>query len=134
MFNNIHVDNKTIQMKSTTLNDIFSIKFCIISNVHFFSGFIPRSEHYFGKRYAETCKSAIADFEVDQKDYDSKLKDLKITEVMQQGKEVKGQDGKSMPVSRFYFTANVAWKFWNSGITTEVLYGYKCLQMDFFYT
>lgn len=53
---------------------------------------------------------------------------------MQQGKEVKGQDGKSMPVSRFYFTANVAWKFWNSGITTEVLYGYKCLQMDFFYT
>ncbi|XP_063424057.1 ciliary microtubule inner protein 2B-like [Mytilus trossulus] len=70
-----------------------------------YTGFIPRSEHYFGKRYAETCKSAIADFEVDQKDYDSKLKDLKITEVMQQGKEVKGQDGKSMPAIRSrYFT------------------------------
>lgn len=64
----------------------------------FFIGFIPRSEHYFGKRYAETCKSAITDFEVDQREYDSKLKNMKLTEVMQQGKQVTDEDGKPMPV------------------------------------
>lgn len=70
-----------------------------------YTGFIPRSEHYFGKRYAETCKSAITDFEVDQRDYDSKLKNMKLTEVMQQGKQVTDEDGKPMPAIRSrYFT------------------------------
>lgn len=30
------------------------------------SGFIPKSQHYFGKRYAENCLNSIVDFEQDQ--------------------------------------------------------------------
>jgi hypothetical protein len=35
---------------------------------HYFllSGFIPKSQHYFGKRYADNCLNSIADFEQDQ--------------------------------------------------------------------
>ncbi len=30
-------------------------------------GFIPKSQHYFGKRYAESCINAISDFESSQR-------------------------------------------------------------------
>ncbi|XP_064649022.1 ciliary microtubule inner protein 2B-like [Lineus longissimus] len=31
-----------------------------------YTGFIPKSQHYFGKRYAENCLNSIVDFEQDQ--------------------------------------------------------------------
>lgn len=69
-----------------------------------YTGFIPRSQHYFGNRYAINCRSAITDFEFDHRLHNEKLQDLKLTAELQQGK-VLDKDGKPMPAIRSrYFT------------------------------
>ncbi|KAK3087733.1 hypothetical protein FSP39_009858 [Pinctada imbricata] len=42
-----------------------------------YTGFIPKSQHFFGKRYAMNCQSAIADFESDQQDGKGKAEEIK---------------------------------------------------------
>lgn len=49
-------------------------------------GFIPKSEHYFGKRYAENCGNAISDFENDQRKHNKELQMLKTLDALQSGK------------------------------------------------
>ncbi|XP_013382161.1 protein FAM166B [Lingula anatina] len=51
-----------------------------------YTGFIPKSEHYFGKRYAENCSNAISDFENDQRTYNRKAQELRVIDALQSGK------------------------------------------------
>jgi len=51
-----------------------------------YTGFIPKSQHYFGKRYAENCVNAISDFEGAQRQHSSKIDELRLTEALQSGK------------------------------------------------
>ena len=55
---------------------------------YFLTGFIPKGEHYFGKRYADTCLSAIADFQTDQNRHRKKTQDLRTIADLQSGKPV----------------------------------------------
>ncbi|XP_074655413.1 ciliary microtubule inner protein 2B-like [Tubulanus polymorphus] len=41
-----------------------------------YTGFIPKSQHFFGKRYAENCVNAISDFETDQLTHREKMATL----------------------------------------------------------
>ena len=43
-----------------------------------YTGFIPKSQHYFGKRYAENCVNAISDFESDQRVKMVKFRDMQV--------------------------------------------------------
>ena len=54
----------------------------------YFPGYIPKGEHYFGKPYADTCLSAIADFQGDQLKHHRKIRDLRTIADLQRGKEV----------------------------------------------
>lgn len=54
----------------------------------FFSGYIPKGEHYFGKPNADTCLSAIASFQEDQVKHHLKMRDLRTIAELQRGKEV----------------------------------------------
>lgn len=51
-----------------------------------YTGFIPKSQHYFGKRYAENCTNAISDFEGAQRGNSHKIRQLRMTEALQSGK------------------------------------------------
>lgn len=51
-----------------------------------YTGYIPKSQHYFGKRYAENSVNAISDFEGDQRGHSSKIRQLRMTEALQSGK------------------------------------------------
>ncbi|KAH3794742.1 protein FAM166B-like [Dreissena polymorpha] len=51
-----------------------------------YTGFIPRHEHFFGKRYAVNCKGAISDFESDHRKYLQNADELRIIEAVQAGK------------------------------------------------
>lgn len=53
-----------------------------------FPGFIPKGEHHFGNRYAETCLSAVADFEKDQDVCRQHLQDLQTVRALQSGHTV----------------------------------------------
>ncbi|CAH3109878.1 unnamed protein product [Porites lobata] len=53
-----------------------------------YTGYIPKGEHYFGKPYADTCLSAIADFQSDQLKHHRKIRDLRTIADLQKGKEV----------------------------------------------
>lgn len=41
-----------------------------------YTGFIPKAQHYFGKRYAEGCLNSISDFQDDQKTQTSKQRSI----------------------------------------------------------
>ena len=51
-----------------------------------YTGFIPKSQHYFGKRYAKSCKHAIAGFEQDQQRHTTKIADLSKPAAPTEGK------------------------------------------------
>ncbi|WAR30696.1 F166B-like protein [Mya arenaria] len=51
-----------------------------------YTGFIPRAEHFFGKRYAVNCKGAISDFERDHRTQLRNAEELRLTEAVQSGK------------------------------------------------
>ncbi|ESP04526.1 hypothetical protein LOTGIDRAFT_237357 [Lottia gigantea] len=51
-----------------------------------YTGFIPKSQHYFGNRYAVNCRNSIADFEFDHQKHDQKLRELKVIGDVQTGK------------------------------------------------
>ena len=51
-----------------------------------FSGFIPKSQHYFGKRYAENALNSIADFEGDQQNRSYKTEEMRRLEAQQSGR------------------------------------------------
>ena len=53
-----------------------------------YSGFIPKSEHHFGKRYAETTLSAVANFEGEQEFNRRRLQDLQTIQALQSGQTV----------------------------------------------
>lgn len=61
-----------------------------------YTGFIPKSQHYFGKRYAENCVNAISDFEGDQRKKIKMFRDLQIAEAMQTG-QLQKTDGDDLP-------------------------------------
>ncbi|KAK3735228.1 hypothetical protein QZH41_008427, partial [Actinostola sp. cb2023] len=42
-----------------------------------YTGYIPKSEHYFGNSYAETSRSAIASFQNDQLEHNTNTTDLR---------------------------------------------------------
>ena len=61
-----------------------------------FIGFIPRSQHYFGKRYAENCVSAICDFEL-------KTKDARNSRTLPVSNEIFRKQTRTLPVSNEIF-------------------------------
>ena len=56
--------------------------------IQYFPGFIPKSEHHFGKRYAETSLSAVANFETEQESHRRRLQDLHTVQELQCGQQV----------------------------------------------
>ena len=40
--------------------------FCIVLNLVSFTGFVPKSQNYFSRTYAETCREALSEFDRDQ--------------------------------------------------------------------
>lgn len=58
----------------------------IVTCSYVIAGFIPRSEHYFGKRYAVNCKGAISDFEADHRHHLMNAEELRLSEAVQSGK------------------------------------------------
>ena len=65
----------------------------------FIIGFVPKNQHYFGKRYAENCTNAASDFENDQRKHNQKIQDLRVTEALQAGKVCPTDGGSGLPVS-----------------------------------
>ncbi|KAI8481923.1 hypothetical protein Bbelb_403680 [Branchiostoma belcheri] len=61
-----------------------------------YTGYIPKMQnHYFGSRYADTCSSAIADFESDQRGHTAKRDDMRTLTALQTGK-LKPTDAQKM--------------------------------------
>lgn len=65
------------------------------------SGFIPKSQHYYGNRYALNSRNAIIDFETDQQMHKNKMNELKLTTALQNGRTVPAGNTLKLPVSRF---------------------------------
>ncbi|KAK7505106.1 hypothetical protein BaRGS_00003676, partial [Batillaria attramentaria] len=61
-----------------------------------YTGFIPRSQHFFGNRYANVCRHSISDFEYDQRKYNAKQQELRLTELAQSGR-TEGIDPSALP-------------------------------------
>ena len=61
------------------------------------AGFIPRSQHFFGNRYANVCRNSVSDFEFDQRKYEAKRQELRLVEAAQSGR-TQGMDPSSLPV------------------------------------
>jgi len=61
-----------------------------------YTGFIPRSQHFFGNRYANVCRNSVSDFEFDQHKSKSKTREMAIIDAAQQGK-MQGADPNSLP-------------------------------------
>lgn len=61
-----------------------------------YTGFIPRSQHFFGNRYANVCRSSVSDFEFDQRKHQAKHQELRTIEAVQQGR-AQGADPNSLP-------------------------------------
>jgi len=61
-----------------------------------YTGFIPRSQHFFGNRYANVSRHSISDFEYDQRRHKSKMDELRLIEAAQSGK-AQGCDPNSLP-------------------------------------
>ena len=70
----------------------------------FYSGYIPKGEHYFGDRYAENSRNAIAEFERDQRCHKGK------TDAMQRVRHI--QAGRVQPTTE---EKKVATSFSNAG-------------------
>ena len=60
-------------------------------------GFIPRSQHFFGNRYANVCRNSVSDFEFDQLKYKNKSQEMALIDAAQSGK-MQGADPNSLPV------------------------------------
>lgn len=65
------------------------------------AGFIPKSQHYYGNRYALNSRNAIIDFETDQQMHKNKMNELKLTTALQNGKMVPAGNTPKLPVSWF---------------------------------
>ncbi len=63
-----------------------------------YTGFIPKSQHYFGKRYAENSVNAISDFEGNQQSHKKMIKDLQVTEALQSGRRMGDRNNADLPV------------------------------------
>lgn len=61
-----------------------------------YTGFVPKNQHYFGKRYAENCMNAASDFENDQRKHNQKIQDLRTIEAIQSGRVVP-KEGQNLP-------------------------------------
>ncbi|XP_076454599.1 ciliary microtubule inner protein 2B-like [Babylonia areolata] len=61
-----------------------------------YTGFIPRSQHFFGYRYANVCRNSVSDFEFDQRKHQAKQQEMRLIETAQSG-GAKGVDPNSLP-------------------------------------
>ena len=50
------------------------------------SGFVPKVQHHFGKRYTENCISAISEFEGDQRQHNQRIAELRLSAALASGK------------------------------------------------
>lgn len=62
-----------------------------------YTGFIPKSQHYYGNRYALNSRNAIIDFETDQNMHKNKMNELKLTTALQNGKMVPAGNTPKLP-------------------------------------
>lgn len=69
-----------------------------------YTGFIPRSEHFFGKRYAVNCRGAIADFEGDHRKHKQNADEMRLMEALQSGKIDKTAVPNLPPIKSRYIT------------------------------
>ncbi|XP_035684040.1 protein FAM166B-like [Branchiostoma floridae] len=69
-----------------------------------YTGYIPKMQnHYFGSRYADTCGSAIADFESDQRGHTAKRDHMRTLTALQTGK-LKPDDSQKNLITASYQT------------------------------
>lgn len=69
-----------------------------------YTGFIPRSEHFYGKRYAVNCLGAISDFESDNRKYKQNADQMRLVEAVQSGKIDKTAVPNLPPIRSRYIT------------------------------
>ncbi|XP_022326653.2 ciliary microtubule inner protein 2B-like [Crassostrea virginica] len=62
-----------------------------------YTGFIPKSQHYYGNRYALNCRNAIVDFETDQQMHKDKMNELKLTAALQTGRSIPSSNTPRLP-------------------------------------
>ncbi|XP_070175654.1 ciliary microtubule inner protein 2B-like [Littorina saxatilis] len=67
-----------------------------ISNPPLSTGFIPRSQHFFGNRYANVCRNSVSDFEFDQRKSQAKNKEMQLIYAAQSGR-TQGVDPNTLP-------------------------------------
>ncbi|XP_070531586.1 ciliary microtubule inner protein 2B-like [Ptychodera flava] len=51
-----------------------------------YTGYIPKGQHYFGTRYADSSLNAISDFERDQRAHSQKMDELRMINAIQSGR------------------------------------------------
>ncbi|KAL8606414.1 hypothetical protein ACOMHN_060319 [Nucella lapillus] len=61
-----------------------------------YTGFIPRSQHFFGNRYATVCRNSVSDFEFDQRRHQAKHQEMYLIEAAQTANTT-GADPNSLP-------------------------------------
>lgn len=49
----------------------------IVCPSFFFAGYIPKKQHFYADRYAETCHNAFTSFEIDQNKHQEKMEELR---------------------------------------------------------
>ncbi|XP_065829586.1 ciliary microtubule inner protein 2B-like [Oscarella lobularis] len=91
-----------------------------------YTGYIPKSQNYFGSRYAEACHNAVSDFEWDQRSYQSKRAELQ-THSQSQSNSLKPAHSAALPylspqalqhsVSPYYMRHGDPHKYFMSGYT-----------------
>lgn len=62
-----------------------------------YTGYIPKSEHYFGQSYGERCNQAITTFENAQRQDKKKITDLRMTEALQSGRMKMDSTNPTLP-------------------------------------
>ncbi|XP_061184601.1 ciliary microtubule inner protein 2B-like [Saccostrea echinata] len=94
-------DSKLLQKRTQSWGDQKLVE----NMVPGYTGFIPKGQHYFGKRYALNSRNAIIDFEIDQQAHQHKMNELKLTTAIQSGSPVAPGISQKLPeISSRYMT------------------------------
>ncbi|KAK3591457.1 hypothetical protein CHS0354_033458 [Potamilus streckersoni] len=96
-----HVDHTEALLRSRTHS--WGDQKLVENMIPGYTGFIPKSQNYFGNRYVINCKHSISDFEMDNYRQKEKLEELQITDALQSGKPVNKSRVPNLPPIRSHY-------------------------------
>nr|AAI70514.1 Unknown (protein for MGC:197241) [Xenopus laevis] len=71
-----------------------------ISMIPGYTGFIPRSQKFFAKTYAETSRDALSDFHNEQQTQESQRQEMLLTSKLQEGRQPQTEHEKQLLTAR----------------------------------